>query len=166
MFELKRISREGIPAALEKAERYRLLNEAWEAESICRDILALEPENQAALVTLLLAITDQFRTEGGDRVEDAKALIPQLDGNYAKAYYAGIIWERRATAVLRRQEPGWGPVAYDRLRQAMTWYEKAGALKPAGDDSAVVRWNSCVRMITRFKEVQPAQEQGTPTLLE
>ena len=56
MYELKPLSREAIPAALEKAHRYRLLNEALEAESICRDILAADPVNQEATVTLLLAI--------------------------------------------------------------------------------------------------------------
>jgi hypothetical protein len=38
MFELKRISREAIPAALAKAERYRLINDPSSAESICLDI--------------------------------------------------------------------------------------------------------------------------------
>ena len=55
MFELKRLSEEAIPAALEKATRYRLLNEPAEAESICHDVLQIDPENQQALVVLLLA---------------------------------------------------------------------------------------------------------------
>ena len=38
-----------MPAALEKALRYRLLNEPVEAESICRDVLEVDPDNQAAL---------------------------------------------------------------------------------------------------------------------
>ena len=46
MSDLKALSREAIPAALEKAERYRLLNEPGEAESICLDILQADPENQ------------------------------------------------------------------------------------------------------------------------
>ena len=54
MFEPKPISRDAIPAALAKAERYRLLNEPGEAESICLDILQIEPANQEAIVTLLL----------------------------------------------------------------------------------------------------------------
>jgi hypothetical protein len=58
MFELKRLSDEAIPAALEKALRYRLLNEPAEAESICHDVLRIDPENQQALVVLLLALTD------------------------------------------------------------------------------------------------------------
>ena len=65
MFELKKMSREGIRRALGKVERYRLLNEPWEAESICQDVLQAEPDNQEALISLLLAMTDQFGHEGG-----------------------------------------------------------------------------------------------------
>jgi hypothetical protein len=43
---LKPISKDGIPEAISKAELYRNLNEPGEAESICRDILAADPENQ------------------------------------------------------------------------------------------------------------------------
>ena len=60
MFQLKPISKEGISEALQKAERYRLLNEPRLAESICQDILALEPDNHQAILTMLLSITDQF----------------------------------------------------------------------------------------------------------
>jgi len=55
MFQIKPLSKENIPAALEKAERYRLLNEPMPTESICLDILEADPENQKAIVTLLLA---------------------------------------------------------------------------------------------------------------
>jgi tetratricopeptide (TPR) repeat protein len=166
MFELKRISREGIDKALAKAERYRLLNEAWQAESICRDILALEPGHQEALVSLLLAITDQFKLEGGERVDAAVEIIPRLEGEYRQAYYTGIIWERRAMALLQRSRPGSGPLAYERLREAMAHYERAEALRPRGDDSAIVRWNSCARMIMRHDEVGPAPEDDFRPLLE
>ena len=54
MRELKPISTAAVPAALEKALRYRLLNEPAEAESICRDVLLADPGNQEALVTLVL----------------------------------------------------------------------------------------------------------------
>ena len=60
MFELKTLSPEGVPAALEKALRYRMLNEPEQAESICEDVLRLEPDNQEALVMLILALTDRF----------------------------------------------------------------------------------------------------------
>jgi tetratricopeptide (TPR) repeat protein len=166
MFELKPISRDGVQAALQKAERYRLLNEPWEAESICLDILELEPANQAALVSLLLAITDQFRTGEAHRAGDAKGLIAKLEGGYQQAYYTGIIWERGGTALHRLASPGWGPVAYERLRRAMEWYEKAIELRPSGDDSAIVRWNSCARFIMSHEEVKEAPPGRSHTLLE
>jgi hypothetical protein len=37
-----------------------LLNEPAEAESICHDVLRIDPENQQALIVLLLTLTDQF----------------------------------------------------------------------------------------------------------
>ena len=57
MFELKPIHQDAIPQALEKAHFYRLLNEPGAAESICLDILEIDPDNQQALVTLLVALT-------------------------------------------------------------------------------------------------------------
>jgi len=75
MFELKKMSREGIRRALGKVERYRLLNEPWEAESICQDVLQAEPDNQEALISLLLAMTDQFGHEGGGRRCRVRALF-------------------------------------------------------------------------------------------
>jgi hypothetical protein len=167
MSKLKRISPEGIGSALAKAERYRLLNEPWDAESICLDVLELEPENQEALVTLLLAITDQFKTTRGTRrVIDAMDLIPRLDGEYRQAYYTGIVWERRATHVLERGNPGSGPVAYEDLRKAMDHYERAERLRPPGDDSAIIRWNSCARIIERHDHVKPPPEDRMEPMLE
>ena len=46
MFELKPLNKDAIPAALDKAMRYRLLNEPGAAESICLDVLRIDPENQ------------------------------------------------------------------------------------------------------------------------
>ena len=72
--KLKPISREGISGAISKVELYRYLNEPGEAESICRDILAVDSENQPALRLLGLSITDQFRGHGSDPAElDADA---------------------------------------------------------------------------------------------
>ena len=59
-FNLKPMSKDAVPGALAKAERYRLLNEPGEAESICLDILQVDPQNEDALVMMLLALTDQF----------------------------------------------------------------------------------------------------------
>ena len=111
-FELKPIDPEATPRALQKAERYRLLNEPEEAESICLDILAIEPDNQEALVTLLLALTDQFRSDCGRCPARARALLPRLRDEYERCYYAGIICERRASAQLDRRDPGANGSAY------------------------------------------------------
>ena len=83
-FELKSLSQPAIPEALERAERYRLLNEPSQAESICLDVLSIDPGNQAALITLLLSLTDQF----GEDVSPARAreVLPALKGEYERAY--------------------------------------------------------------------------------
>ena len=60
MFELKNLSTEAVPAALEKANRYRLLNEPGAAESIYLDILAVDSDNQEALINIVLAMSDRF----------------------------------------------------------------------------------------------------------
>jgi hypothetical protein len=166
MFELKRLSRDGVEAALEKAERYRLLNEAWQAESICRDVLRVEPDNQRALLSLILALTDQFRTEGMALCEEARALLPQLSSEYARCYYAGIICERRGMAHLNGNAPGSGYIAYDWLRQAMQWYEKAETLRQPGSEEALLRWNTCARVMDRHDSVQPSPAPGMPEQLE
>ncbi|MBX6365391.1 MAG: hypothetical protein IRZ00_16095 [Gemmatimonadetes bacterium] len=165
MFQLKRLSREGIGPALRKAERYRLLNEPWEAESICLDVLEVEPADQEALVTLILARTDQFALDYGAGVEDARSLLPRLAREYDRLYYAGLICERRGRALLARGGAGVGPVAYDWLCQAMEWYERAEAIRPAGNDDAILCWNSCARTIERHPQLRPEPaETGAPAL--
>jgi hypothetical protein len=165
-FELKSLSREAIPAALEKAERYRLLNEPWAAESICLDVLAVEPDNQRAIVMLVLAVTDQFPLNRGVDTSKARDLLPRLTGEYARAYYAGIIAERWGKALLARNAPGSGPIVYDWLRQAMTYYERAEALSPPDNQSAISRWNTCARIIMGNRRLQPAAEERVQTFLE
>src|SRR5688572_23354783 len=102
MFEPKPLTKDGIARAVERAERYRLLNEPVEAESICLDVLSADPENQRALVMLLLALTDQLDEDAADAVARAREILPRLREEYERAYYAGIIAERRAKAQLRQ----------------------------------------------------------------
>jgi hypothetical protein len=163
---LKPITKEGIPAALQKAERYRLLNDSSAAESICLDILELEPENQPALVTLLLSITDQFEDELSEGVRSAREVLPRLKDEYKRAYYAGIICERRAKAQLHRRALGSAEVAADWFREAMGWYEKAEAIRPAGNDEAILRWNTCVRLLGKHVPATPGARDYEPALGE
>jgi hypothetical protein len=167
-FELKTLSPEAVPRALAKAERYRLLNEPGEAESICRDALQADPDNQEALVTLLLALSDQFFEEdASSAVADACECAERIRNDHDRAYYMGIIFERRAKAQLQRAVPNSGPRAYEWLREAMTWYERAEAVRPPGNDDALLRWNTCARLITRDHRLVPvAEERSEPLLLE
>jgi hypothetical protein len=158
MFDLKPLSPKAVPRALEKAERYRLLNEPMEAESIAHDVLALDPANQKALIMLLLALTDQFAAGRGDTAE-ARALLPRLEDTYERSYYAGIICERRAKAHYERSSPGSNFMAYDLFRQAMDCYEEAEALRPPGNDDAVLRWNACARILARDSDLRPAPQE-------
>jgi hypothetical protein len=166
VFELKPLDPGAVPKALEKAERYRLLNEPDEAESICLDVLAIEPDHQPALVMLLLALTDQFRTDPGRCCAEAQALLGRLRGDYERCYYAGIICERRGNARLEKGGLGSGPFAYEWLRQAMDWYEKAESLRPPTNDDAVLRWNSCARVIMKHDLKPGPAESFEPVLLE
>ncbi len=155
---LKPITPEGIPAALEKAERYRLLNDSSAAESICLDVLEIDPSNQEALVSLLLSITDQFQEEMSDGVHRARAVLPRLTDEYERVYYTGIIFERRARAQLHRVALGSSEVASEGFREAMRWYERAESMRPAGNDEAILRWNTCARMLGRHEHAQVHRE--------
>ena len=165
MFQLKSLSNEGIAAALEKAERYRLLNEPREAESICLDVLEIDPENQKALVIMLLSITDQFGRRERDEAKQARELLPRLHDEYDRLYYAGIIFERQAKTILKRGTPGGVYQAYDWLRNAMDLFEKAESIRPPGNDDALLRWNTCVRTIARYK-LTPRQDDYVEPFLE
>lgn len=150
MVELKAITPEAVPSALEKAKRYRLLNEPDEAESICLDILAVVPDHQEALILRLLALTDKFVDEGlNPAFEQAKAVVAQLDSAYCKSYYTGLIFERRAKFHLKQGGPGSGAVAYDWFARAMKAYGEALSGCDPDNQDAVLRWNSCARFINR-----------------
>src|SRR5208282_3453473 len=156
-FALKPISKAAVGEALEKAKRYRLLNEPALAESICLDVLDVEPENQRALVTLLLAITDQFGH--GAAAVSARELVPRLNNEYEQRYFAGIIWERSAQAQLRKGAPNAAFSAYDGLIQAMYCYEQAIEQRPPGNVDAILRWNTCARILMRNPNLRPKPDE-------
>jgi tetratricopeptide (TPR) repeat protein len=146
--KLMSVSREAIPGALSKAESYRFLNQPWQAESICRDVLAIDPTNQAALVLLVLSLTDQF--DQGVSAKAAIQVVENLHSEYHKAYYSGIVHEREAITLFRRRlSHSSGGEVYKLFQKAMEWYRKAQAIRPANDDDAVLRWNSCIRFLKR-----------------
>lgn len=155
-FELKSISVQSIPEALAKVERYRLLNEPALAESICLDVLAVVPDHQQALISLLLARTDQFQSNVN--AKGAQEVLSQIQGEYEQAYYAGIIWERLGSARLHQGGSGSGASAYHALREAMEHYERAMDFSAPGNDDAILRWNTCARTIMQNSQIRPAPE--------
>jgi hypothetical protein len=160
---LKSISRDAIAAALEKAERYRLLNEPAQAESICLDIVAVESDNQEALVMLLLALTDQFRTDPAETLRQAQAIVPRLRSEYDRHYYSGIIAERRGHAYALQNTPGSAANAHSWITQAMQHFEDAERIRPANNDDALLRWNHCARLCERYHlHPEPADEEPPP----
>ena len=158
MSEIRPLSKLSIPAAIDKAKHYRLLNEPEEAESICLDVLDVESENQEALVLLLLARTDQI-VEGSPAVlQRAREILPRLSGEYERAYYGGLICERQAKNLLRHRGRRSGFVAYEWFQYALEQYDIAIQSKPADNDEAILRWNACLRMIERHRLRAPDPE--------
>ena len=164
MYELKPISRDAIPRAIQKAERYRLLNQSWAAESICLDILEIDPENQQVLVMLVLALTDLHSGVAASGVKRAKEYLGRITDEYQRAYYSGMIAERRGQALLSQGGMGSGGMAVDSLREAMAWYERAETIRPAGNDDAILRWNTCARVLSGQANLDRAVEDYEPAL--
>lgn len=165
-YTLKPITPSGVAGALAKAERYRLLNDPEGAESICLDVLAVDPVNQPALVTLLLARTDQIAYTLGTGVAKARELLPQLADGYERAYYAGLICERRGQAQLRSTTIGAASAAYEWFIEAMERYEEAERIRPPGNDDAILRWNACARVLNDNPEMAPRAEIAYEPVLD
>ena len=163
---LKPISKEAIPRAVQKAERYRLINQSWAAESICRDVLGIDADNQQVLVMLILALTDQLAEGHATVMKEVKDILPRITDSYQRFYYTGIASERSGQAYLHRGGMGSGGMAYDALRNAMSWYEKAEEIRPAGNDDAILRWNTCARLINTHSHLAPHAESAYEPALE
>jgi hypothetical protein len=164
MFALKPISRDSLDGALAKAERYRLLNEPTEAESICRDILEVAPANREARISLILALTDEFPRD--DRAFASSVVeTASLESAYDRAYYSGIAWERRAKAFHDSGRPGSSGRVYEWIVKALGLFEEAERLRPAGNDDSILRWNACVRFLERHKSLKPATEDVKEPIL-
>jgi hypothetical protein len=166
VFELKALHPEAVPAAQEKALRYRLLNEPRLAESICKDILAVQPAKQETVITLILALSDQLGPHASTKMKEALALTDRLEDEYHRHYYSGIIHERWAKGQVTTRGPASGYIAYDWFRKAMACYEKAEALSPPGNDDAILRWNTCARLINGNPHIRPAPQEHPEMMLE
>ncbi len=162
MSELKRLHAEAIEHAMEKARHYRLLNQPAQAESICLDVLEIQPENQDALIVLILARTDQLKDANPATLQHAQEVLPRLKSDYHREYYAALICERQAMCFLKRRGTRSSLVAYQWFGDAMKLYEKAMTHQPPDDDEALLRWNFCTRMIDRhrLRDLDPEELQN------
>jgi hypothetical protein len=159
-YQLKRISQAGVPEAIRKAELYRALSEPEEAESICRDILTIEPQHQLALRLLGLALTDQFTGAGSDRFRETEEIFQKLSDPYERLYYTAILHERRGKAQLKAGQP---PVSLLSLfEHALHLYAEAERIRPAGNDDAILRWNRCVRLLHHPYDWEGNGREGVP----
>ena len=159
--KLKTISTNGIAEALSKAQVYRYLQEPEESESICQDILAADPENQAALRLLGLSITDQFTGDMSDRYTEADTIFRRLTAPYAQHYYLGILSERRAKAQMRAGRPSY--VIVGLIEDAMRHFDEAEKLRPANNDESILRWNRCARLLEKLPHGEVFE---SPSVLE
>lgn len=167
MYKIKPISEDAIPQALEKAMRYRLLNDPWQAESICRDILRTDHDNQEAVYTLILTITDQFEGKHKKSVSQALEMVSKLENPYQAEYCRGLIYERQARSALKRRTPRAGYIAHEHLVRAMHYYEEAEKIRPENNEESILRWNACARYIRQHKLVPPpSEEKGAQPLLD
>ncbi len=153
--ELKPMSRGAVPAALAKAEHYRLLNDPRQAESICLDILGVDPDNQKALVVLVLALSDQLERRKDAGVRQAREHLARVKDAYQRTYFDGLVCERRAYTVLATQQPASAAAAYGWFKSAMDRYAEAERIRPPDNDDAILRWNSVIRMLRRHPELKP-----------
>ena len=152
--QLKQISLSAVPRALALAEHYRLLNEPEQAESICNDVLSVDVSNQLAVRLLLLSISDQFGRKNAANMQQAQKVASRLSDEYEKHYYLGVAIERWARSKMHSHQEG--SLVVDWIERAMEEFERAEALRPEGNDAALLRWNSCVRLLEKLPKREHA----------
>ncbi len=154
--KLKPISKDGITQAINRIQLYRYLNEPEEAESICRDILSAEPDNQMAVRLLAMTITDQFTGDPSDRFAEAEGLLNALTDPYERLYFTGLLYERKAKTQLRAGRPL--AALLPLFEEAMRRFAEAEKIRPPANDDAILRWNRCVRLLQSLPGVELEEE--------
>jgi tetratricopeptide (TPR) repeat protein len=152
-FELKKLPHTSLDAAVRKAEHYRDLNQPEEAESICRDILDVDPHHQVAWRLLGLALTDCLHSGSAGLLEEALAAFDHLSDEYDRTYHRGVAWERAAKAHLERNEAHSAVTSFE---NALELYARAEVMHPDSPDP-VLRWNRCVRLLETHPSLRAAR---------
>jgi tetratricopeptide (TPR) repeat protein len=154
-WELKPLGARNLSAAVTLAKHYRDLNAPEEAESICRDILAVAPNNNDAWRTLGLALTDRFPSAWMTLFDEACAAFAELGSDYERVYYTAIAWERYAKAQL---SAGRAHNAIHAFEEAVRRFEEADKLGSPDDPASILHYNRCVRALTMDAELLRASE--------
>jgi len=150
--ELKRLPASSLQAAVAKAAHYRDLNQPEEAESICHDVLSVDPAHPDALKILGLALTDRFATGHVGLLEEAVRVFEHLPDAYQRTYHLGVAWERAAKAHLERHEIHSAAAAFE---NALKFFEEAEGLRPDLPDP-LLRWNRCIRLVSTNARLREA----------
>lgn len=153
-FTLKRLPLASLEEAIARAAHYRDLNQPEEAESICRDVLDVDPASQPAWRLLGLALTDQFVDGQAGLLESALEAFERLTDEYDRVYHEGVAWERAAKAHLVRGEAHSAVTSFE---HAMRSFERAEALRSDSPDP-VLRWNRCVRLLLSHPSLKAAMQ--------
>src|SRR5262249_36960706 len=125
---------------------FHVIQHMWgEAVPIGHCIQAHEPNHQVARPLLRLAITDQFTGDTSDRYAEASRAFEALTSDYERAYYCGILEERKAKAQLRAGRPP--HTVTPTFEDAMRLFEEAEKIRPPDNDDAILRGKRCVRLL-------------------
>jgi tetratricopeptide (TPR) repeat protein len=128
-YELKKLADKNLGAAITLAKHYRDLNQPDEAESICRDVLEVAPDDVDALRTLGLTLTDRFPTAWMSLFEEACSTFKKLPSEYT---------------------------ARPACEEAIVKFEEASALAAKDDPAPILHYNRCVRALTTNPEIARA----------
>jgi tetratricopeptide (TPR) repeat protein len=161
---LKKLPSGDLAYAVKKAMLYRELSQPEEAESMCKDVLEVDPKHQDALRVLGLALTDRFKEVAVGLFEEAMHVFARLENEYDRVYHEGVAWERLGKAHLERGE---GHGALGALEHAIEHYERAEKIAPPGDPDPILRFNRCVRLLQShplLKEAFDAPHSRVPHL--
>ena len=160
MFALKALSHEGVASALAKAEHYRLLKRTGRSGEHLPRYSRHRARNQQALICLVLAQSDQIARDSRS-FHSALATVQKLQGSTSVPITAGIVWERRAKALDAERGRGTHHSVYEWVVKALDCFAQAERLRPAGNDDAVLRWNTCVRFLTQSSKPRAEGRRGS-----
>ena len=157
--ELKTLGADQVSSALAAAEQCRAGGEAETAESICTDILEVDPGNARAIELLLWSRVDllgEGRYGGVERAQEALALV---QSDFERHYLEGVICEQQARFLIGKRGRHSSRVAYDWFRHAMDAFEEAARIAPDRPEASL-RWNACLRSIERDRHCAPDLDDG------